>query len=892
MKNVKVCLDTVSLPPKPSDDAIDRLNRRIAKTTKQLNPNNIRDFVADISANGYSFCPATFTNGSKERETFEQQQLFALDFTGGISWQELFARSKKYNIPLLFAHTTSADEDPKRFRALFMNDVPVTDIRAAQIIQNALMRIFPEADRKSGESTRTCLGNTNGIMSVTKSLPEIDIDSLTRNMTRYLKDTFGDSNYKRKISEFAQHNRIALNQNRLLDISLREIDIDRSEEDDLNKISPSTIILYRDHGENLSNLQYQINLEDSSAKDRVSKKSSQRLHKRYRSSTLDEIRSTCRLIEEFYSGAKEFSRWELQGIASNLVQIESGADRFMASLVKCCPSKHELHERWKFNLSYWNQQNCEPFSCVLFCPHKDTCQHGRNMLSKAKPSVRSVVPLANSVEEYHSREEAQKDVEQSLLSAMDANDTKWHIIKAQTSIGKTTAYLKLMAENPTKRFLIAVPTNLLKREVCHRAEKEKLFVKKTPSLEEIRDDMPDDVWEHIEYLRKTGRHHLVNPYVNKAAREQNIRCLKKYQKERQALEGFDGSVITTHRKLLTLDVNTLQQYDAVIVDEDIIMKSIIPNQGMITISDLKALLDATTDSKLVKKIKKVLNHIKTESLFTLPSIGWEWNEREKEGEGMPTAIDIPSFCMAEYFCYRKTSRERNLDEDCIVFFKPVSFKGVKHIMVSATADETICRYYFGEENVEFYTCKKTRYEGTLKQYPGMSMSRSCIDANPGIIQYISKRLAVGLDKTITFLKYHLGTLHFGNTEGSNILEGEDIVVIGTPYHAEFLYKLFGSMITEKFDRDSEMKSKRLCSHNGYSFRFTTFDDEVLRKIHFWMIESDIEQAIGRSRLLWHKCIVHLFSSFPVSQAVMVNDFDYGSYADSNGAVTGERKEAT
>ena len=40
-------------------------------------------------------------------------------------------------------------------------------------------------------------------------------------------------------------------------------------------------------------------------------------------------------------------------------------------------------------------------------------------------------------------------------------------------------------------------------------------------------------------------------------------------------------------------------------------------------------------------------------------------------------------------------------------------------------------------------------------------------------------------KVITFMKENIGSLHFGNTEGSNTLEGEDILVVGTPYHTEF-----------------------------------------------------------------------------------------------------------
>lgn len=107
-----------------------------------------------------------------------------------------------------------------------------------------------------------------------------------------------------------------------------------------------------------------------------------------------------------------------------------------------------------------------------------------------------------------------------------------------------------------------------------------------------------------------------------------------------------------------------------------------------------------------------------------------------------------------------------------------------------------------------------------------------------------------------------------------MLEGKDILVIGTPYHAEFLYKLAAVSMGIKFDEGEKMTLLTV-DYNGYRFRFTTFVDEKLRKIHLWMIESELEQAVGRARLLRNACTVNLFSNFPLSQAKMIAGFDYG-----------------
>jgi hypothetical protein len=61
----------------------------------------------------------------------------------------------------------------------------------------------------------------------------------------------------------------------------------------------------------------------------------------------------------------------------------------------------------------------------------------------------------------------------------------------------------------------------------------------------------------------------------------------------------------------------------------------------------------------------------------------------------------------------------------------------------------------------------------------------------------------------------------------------------------------------------------LVEHNGWRFPFTTYEDPVLRNIQFYMIESELEQAVGRARLLRCDCTVHLFSNFPLRQAIMM-----------------------
>ena len=174
--------------------------------------------------------------------------------------------------------------------------------------------------------------------------------------------------------------------------------------------------------------------------------------------------------------------------------------------------------------------------------------------------------------------------------------------------------------------------------------------------------------------------------------------------EREALKNWNGSVITTHRYLLNMDEKRLRDYDAIIIDEDIIFKSVLPNQGEITVSKLEKLLMETTDRRLAKKIKRLLQSAETQSCIELGSFEWGYEETD-DSDKLPV-FDIPSFCLAEQFYVRRKSEEANLKKDTITFLKPVSFENVKYIMVSATADKNICRNYFNDRKVHFYECKR------------------------------------------------------------------------------------------------------------------------------------------------------------------------------------------
>lgn len=110
-------------------------------------------------------------------------------------------------------------------------------------------------------------------------------------------------------------------------------------------------------------------------------------------------------------------------------------------------------------------------------------------------------------------------------------------------------------------------------------------------------------------------------------------------------------------------------------------------------------------------------------------------------------------------------------------------------------------------------------------------------------------------------------IHFGNSTGLNSLGGKDLAVVGTPYSVDENYKLIacylGADVNQREDRRPRF---RRVEYNGSSFLITTYKNPLLQKIQLFSLESELEQCVGRARLLRNDCNVYVFSAFPCEQA--------------------------
>ena len=63
-----------------------------------------------------------------------------------LTFEKIKERAEKYNLPILLAYDSFSVAQRKKFGIVFLNSTPLSSFREAEVVQKALMEIFPEAE--------------------------------------------------------------------------------------------------------------------------------------------------------------------------------------------------------------------------------------------------------------------------------------------------------------------------------------------------------------------------------------------------------------------------------------------------------------------------------------------------------------------------------------------------------------------------------------------------------------------------------------------------------------------------------------------------------------------------------------------------------------------------
>lgn len=827
-------------PPK-GDKIFGRISNRVAKNKEVL---SIEEIVYEVGEHYKAFTRANMRNNMRNDDSFEKQIFLILDFDEHPNYEKFKEKCQKYGLDYTFTYRSLrwSKENPK-FRAVFVLDDWIKDSRIADVVNNLLLIMFDDtdgndlkADQKCKELSRMFLGGKK----VIEAFPEnrISIRDVWYAFHEYFREKKKD-NYGARLKTVAKDLNVAIIDNELAIYEVAQANVIQTE---LERVEDGNIVMFLPED----------NKKIINHKSKAGKNNTKSSTLRTITINKETLMEMCFLFKEFTEKARKLEHDEKFILATNLRFIKGGKTWFFEAL-----PEHEI--KWKNAWKYNTDNDYMPSGCNKGCPYAEQCGSS-TIYSKCGSKIRKLsnldtyLPLAN----------CQEQLKTCLREAVEAEADNIYVIKAQTALGKTEAYCNIIQESPDKQFIIAVPTCKLQAEVVQRLKYKEIECTQTESVYETikKLDLPD-LEEMVKKLYENGYGRFVVKQI-RTYKNENYNKLTKYQ--RQELDHLTGKnqgletsrcIVITHVYFQMMNMDTLKDYE-IIIDEDFLI-TLFKRNWSLSLGDVKKIIEknmlSSNDREKLKLILEMEDQETKQISFTKPNVcKLEKLYKQADEISGPLPMLLESSCVV---------MDRVHEE--IMFCRKFELPPRKMIILSASVNEKLYEDVpGGGERVRFWNVPDAKYKGHVIQYTAHTMSRKCIKtAGTEKVQEKVKEIA-GDVPVISFKMIDTDLdIHFGKTEGFDNLKGKDIAIVGTPHNRPALYKLLGEALG--YNTAGNITNHRV-ERNNYEFRIMTFADKSMRNLQLFLIETELEQAIGRARVLREDCTVYVFSNYPCKQA--------------------------
>lgn len=348
-------------------------------------------------------------------------------------------------------------------------------------------------------------------------------------------------------------------------------------------------------------------------------------------------------------------------------------------------------------------------------------------------------------------------------------------------------------------------------------------------------------------------------------------------------------IICTHAYLKTLQksISSFTHINYIIIDEDCVQS--YTQQNKFKLSTLRKMRnniekmsykyrnnDYSYDD-LVAMLDFILDKSKRDKLYTYDvskRLEYKIKSKTEHKKGMPASkleelvknkiedkinytalLKIKGFYIHdEYFFYQTCDK--------------IPTDSKKVIMLSATPAPSSLIQKICKDNAEIKLSKTdwVKNKGDFKQYQSLKCYKKDIDNDDSNIlmdKIDSIAEEENIDKIITFKGYenifpgYDVSMTYGNAIGVNNLKGEQVMVIGTylqnPQSVNLISTLFEEddeeINTKNEAKDFEQIRNYKINFNGIEQMFPTFQEGILRDYAMWQTWQNMEQAIGRVRLV-------------------------------------------
>lgn len=805
-------------------------------------------------------------DGKRSNENWKEQQLFGLDFDGGITYEEFKEQCDLFNLkPIIVYNTFSHRKNAEKFRALFLLNKVSIDPVETQLIIKLLQKVFPTSDKSCKDLVR--------IYFPGKQVIYFD-ETATFTIAGLVQALLA----KLKIEDAHHYSRNAANV--LSDVSQMKSDTYKEWESILERFQVSYIYIGK-----LKNTPGSTKTSRKSLQPSSLAKSKHPRNYQLRAKHLRNLVSSCALAREFDSG-NHISHNSAFHLACNLYEFPNGEAWFKQRFQHL--ESIGLKTHGKYLSSFDSKRNatlrnpipscCSPGNCPFFnnCGRQGTnIQHQMTIKRKNPRRIYTPAPAI-------SKESAREALDAAMAGLWASDEQKTYLVTAPTGLGKTEAYIHL----PLKDAVVALPTHKLKEEVITRynmahsqAERSTAFIwPERPNIGTIFED-EEKALQHLEKCNLPGTKQILETMMKSPMCPTILADeIKEYfQKIIQIHK--EQLVFCTHAKAIQLFDN--KQFNTFIFDEDALPT--ILQHIVILNSDIDYILRAIQNDKKYTDIYDFLISVQeTNSLepkindFSISNDLWV-KLIQSHVEHINSSIINLLHCKV----FQK-SRDGHINAFRVSVEIP---KDKKIIVLSATANQDIYKALF--ENLEIVEIPSVQLAGKIILHPKYSYSRTYINRMSirKVIaqietQYIQEDFNyVITHKLLTELRddgkrYLINSMiqapcYFGALEGINSLKGQKVAIFGTPHKPSEYFQLLHFLLTGEINNENWENLRK--QNQEWEYSIMTSPNEEISQIHLREVLSELEQAIGRVRLIDYPVDLHVYTNFPVANAQLEYD---------------------
>lgn len=826
------------------------------KISSKLKPQEIElETFFDSILHGATFTIGNY-NGSRSNENWKSQQIIGLDFdfkdfTKPFTVEEFIEKSidilgiEPNLIYFTFGH--KPEDGFYKYRVLYILDSVLEDQLTAQFIMKTFVDVVFKSDKQAKDSARMFYGTNRNIPVYYNILRPVQLEQMFRAIINHFK--FEDSkSFKRNFENYCKQNGVIISD---------DMNIEHTIVYAQKSILDNNRTNMRHCADTIENAIYTKN-EDWA-----------RFKGVYLEKTMNNLNTNCKLFNVLYSGVPDFkvehSHWMI--LASTVLKFRDGLKILKHALSNVYPNNIEKFYRKLKSLNHSRMPEYS-LSCKNYeCPFYNECKrNGYLMIHQYELTKNKIQVIGETF-----RKDPLQDTRDQIKLSLEKETSK--IIQADTGTGKSYQIQKKDKYNT----FIAYPNNKLKQEQKKEQEKVNPFNAPylTKSIYEL--GLPEEVLELLQTYWDNGISGWMEIISNAKDTSKNPELIDQYQKELYT-RGEESLVSGTHALAIHDGMKSFPEIEHVIFDED-------PIDTLLQVG--------TIDYSVLEKIKKFLD-----TVDTFPEVLQFINQvLDIKQSGMSVVKPTFSRSIWKKFIFRCWQNELitpnnsiNILFDAEVLRRQdkVIWYGKKNelpkdkqiTILSATIDETIYKYLYPD--FEFIKTGKVEWVGKCYIHPERTFSRYGIDKmiekepeevlRERVKQYIKE---YKLDCLITF-KTHKDKFkdmgipieHFGAVMGLNEYKGKNIGIIGTPFPSVIKSQIYYFLIHGEMDIDDKSAYQEIII-DEFRVNMRLPLNEKLKEIQIWQMKSEIEQAVGRARLVENDCTVHIFGVMPITGAQVV-----------------------